>query len=99
MGVNYPTVQESDIDGFARVWDHRGLKLIMDATSKRFAIDFANVVLRSYIDDLRVKAAAALKAKQAATQASGEKVDTPCELPAPVPAPEPAKSSIVLTDC
>jgi hypothetical protein len=95
MGVNYPTVQESDIDGFARVWDHRGLKLIMDATSKRFAIDFANVVLRSYIDDLRAKAAAALKAKQAATTEA-----QPSEaLPAPVPAPEPAKSSIILTDC
>ena len=94
MGINYPTVKESDIDGFARVWDCKGLKLIMDATSKRFAIDFANVVLRSYIDDLRAKAALALKAKQAATPA------TPAEeLPAPVPpAPEPVKSSITLTD-
>jgi hypothetical protein len=94
MGINYPTVKESDIDGFARMWDCRGLKLIMDATSKRFAIDFANIVLRSYIDDLRAKAALALKAKQAATPAPAE------ELPAPVPpAPEPAKSSIILTDC
>jgi hypothetical protein len=93
MGVNYPTVKESDIDGFARVWDHRGLKLIMDATSKRFAVDFANVVLRSYIDDLRAKAALALKAKQAAT------TPAPAEaLPAPVPAPEPVKSTIILTD-
>lgn len=94
MGINYPVVKESDIDGFARMWDCRGLKLIMDATSKRFAIDFANIVLRSYIDDLRAKAALALKAKQAAA--------TPAEpaeaLPAPVPAPEPVKSSIVLTD-
>ena len=94
MGINYPTVKESDIDGFARMWDHRGLKLIMDATSKRFAIDFANIVLRSYIDDLRAKAALALKAKQAATSTAPAE-----ELPATVPAPEPAKPSIVLTDC
>lgn len=92
MGVNYPTVKESDIDGFARVWDCKGLKLIMDATSKRFAIDFANVVLRSYIDDLRAKAALALKAKQAATSPAPAE-----ELPAPVPTPAP-KSSIILTD-
>src|SRR5208337_2193269 len=98
VGINYPTVKESDIDGFARMWDHRGLKLIMDATSKRFAIDFANIVLRSYIDDLRAKAALALKAKQAATLVSGEIFHTPRELPASVPAPEPAKSTIVLTD-
>lgn len=93
MGINYPTVKESDIDGFARVWDCKGLKLIMDATSKRFAIDFANVVLRSYIDDLRAKAALALKAKQSATSPAPVE-----ELPAPVPAPEPAKSTIILTD-
>lgn len=93
MGINYPTVKESDIDGFARVWDCKGLKLIMDATSKRFAIDFANVVLRSYIDDLRAKAALALKAKQAATSPAPAE-----ELPAPVPAPEHVKSTIILTD-
>ena len=93
MGINYPTVKESDIDGFARVWDCKGLKLIMDATSKRFAIDFATVVLRSYIDDLRAKAALALKAKQAATSpAPAEELP-----PAPVPTPAP-KSSIILTD-
>lgn len=92
MGINYPTVKESDIDGFARVWDCKGLKLIMDATSKRFAIDFATVVLRSYIDDLRAKAALALKAKQAATSPAPAE-----ELPAPVPTPAP-KSSIILTD-
>lgn len=89
MGINYPTVKESDIDGFARVWDCKGLKLIMDATSKRFAIDFANVVLRSYIDDLRAKAALALKAKQAAA------TQEPTEA---LPAPVPAKPSIILTD-
>src|SRR5271165_2071679 len=93
VGINYPTVQESDIDGFARVWDHRGLKLIMDATSKRFAIDFANIVLRSYIDDLRAKAALALKAKQAAATLTSAEA-----LPVSVPAPEPEKSTIVLTD-
>ena len=93
MGINYPTVKESDIDGFARVWDCKGLKLIMDATSKRFAIDFANVVLRSYIDDLRAKGALALKAKQAATSPAPAE-----ELPAPVPAPEHVKSTIILTD-
>jgi hypothetical protein len=93
MGINYPTVKESDIDGFSRVWDCRGMKLIMDSTSKRFAIDFANVVLRSYIDDLQVRAAAALKAKQAATTPAPAE-----ELPVSVPSPEPIKSTIVLTD-
>lgn len=93
MAINYPTVREADIDGFARVWDCRGLKLIMDSTSKRFAIDFANVVLRSYIDDLRAKAAAALKAKQQTAPATAEAVPA-----APAPEPEKSKSSIILTD-
>lgn len=93
--MNYPTVKESDIDGFARMWDCRGLKLIMDSTSKRFAIDFANIVLKSYIDDLRAKAAAALKAKQAATTEAAQPAEA---LPAP-PTPEAPKSSIILTDC
>lgn len=93
--MNYPTVKESDIDGFARVWDCKGLKLIMDSTSKRFAIDFANVVLRSYIDDLRAKAAAALKAKQAATTDAVQPAEA---LPAAPPAPEKPKSTIILTD-
>lgn len=93
MGINYPQVNPENVKGFARAWDCNGLKMILDNTSLRFAVDFANVVLRSYIDDLRAKAALALKAKQAATLPAPAE-----ELPASVPAPEPAKSTIILTD-
>ena len=94
MGINYPQVNPNDVKGFATAWDCNGIKMILDNTSLRFAVDFANVVLRSYVDDLRAKAALALKAKQAATSTAPAE-----ELPATVPAPEPAKSTIVLTDC
>jgi hypothetical protein len=94
MPITYPSVNPNDVKGFAQAWDCNGIKMILDNTSLRFAVDFANIVLRSYIDDLRAKAALTLKAKQAATSAAPT-----AELPAPVPAPEPAKSSIILTDC
>jgi len=81
--MGYPTVNRATVDGFLKIYNRGGLNLLFDDISRQAMVDFANVVLRSYIDDL--------KAKQAATQASGEKSDTPCELPAP-------KSSITLTD-
>jgi hypothetical protein len=81
---NYPTVVPEDVNGFARAWDFRGLKMILDTTSRQFAVDFANTVLRSYVQDLTAKAKAQLK-----------QAEEP--VPAPEPAPAP-KSSIILTD-
>lgn len=89
MPINYPKVVPNDVHGFARAWDMRGLKMILDNTSLQFAVDFANTVLRSYVDDLVQKAKAGQKLKQSVEPEASPAV------PAPTPAP---KSSIILTD-
>lgn len=102
MASNFPEVVAADVEGFARAWDCGGIKMILDATSKKFAVDFANTVLRSYVIELRAKAALALKAKQAA--AAGQvNPAVPAQVDAvattPVQPSTPQKSSIILTDC
>lgn len=93
--MNYPKVVTNDVNGFALAWDMRGIKMILDATSRQFAVDFANTVLRSYVDDLVAKAAAqvAAKSKQAVVADAAPAVAAA----APAPAPK-AKSKIILTD-
>lgn len=89
MPINYPKVVPSDVNGFARAWDYEGLKMILDSTSLQFAVDFANTVLKSYVDDLVRKAQAGKKLKDSVESA------TP-----PVVSAEPPveKSLIILTD-
>jgi len=87
MPINYPKVHPTDVQNFAKVWNCNGIKMILDDVSLRFAVDYANTVLRSYVVDLMEKSAAAKKAKQAP--------GTPDAAPAPEP---PKKSSIILTD-
>jgi len=91
MPINYPKVVPEDVNGFALAWEIGGIKMILDATSRRFAVDFANTVLRSYVDDLVAKAKAGQKLKQS--------VEPKAEPAVPVQAnPAPAPSSIILTD-
>lgn len=76
MANNYPQVTKQTVIGFGKAWDRGGIKMILDDTSIQFAMDFANVCMRSYVDDIKedlaiaakVKAALAAKA-QAAPQA------------------------------
>lgn len=91
MPINYPKVVPNDVHGFARAWDMRGLKMILDNTSLQFAVDFANTVLRSYVDDL-VQKAQAQKAKQTVVPDTAP----PAKMQGDI-AVAP-KSSIVLTD-
>lgn len=89
MPINYPKVVTNDVNGFALAWDMRGIKMILDTTSRQFAVDFANTVLRSYVDDLVAKAKAGQKLKQTTEPEAAPTVA------ASVPAP---KSKIILTD-
>ena len=97
MPISYPKVVTNDVNGFALAWDMRGIKMILDATSRQFAVDFANTVLRSYVDDLVEKAQAAQKAKQAAVVEGDQPVKAFTAAPVVEPAPK-KKSKIVLTD-
>lgn len=81
----YPKVERAAVDGFLKVYNMGGLHLLFDNASRQAMVDFANIVLKSYVDDLQAKAKQAL-AKQ-----------NPQTAPAPVPE-APKKSSIILTD-
>jgi len=83
--MNYPGVTLEQTAAFAKAWDKSGLKILLDKTSIEFAHDWANIVLKSYVDDMVAKAKAAAAAKA--------KADAP-----PAPPVEKPKSSIILTD-
>jgi hypothetical protein len=88
--MRYPGVSLEQTAAFAKAWDKSGLKILLDKTSIEFAHDWANIVLKSYVDDMVAKAQAAAKLK--AQVQSGK------ENPGPAPAAEKPKSSIILTD-
>lgn len=93
MAINYPQVNRAAVDGFLRVYNRGGLHLLFDDKSRQAMVDFANIALKSYVDDLVAKA----KAQQAQ---AGQGVDTPQTAPPKqAPVPEKLKSSILLTDC
>ncbi len=98
MPVNYPKVSPGDVQNFARAWDLRGIKMILDETSLQFATDFANTAIRSYVDHL-VEQAHKLNAEKA-VQGSGKNADTTTNAVAahPVPPSTSQKSLITLTD-
>lgn len=86
--MGYPQVQKDQVRGFAKAWNHNGIKLILDDSTLQFAVDFANVVLRSFVDDMK-KSAAKAQPSQPANAVAGSTV-----LPT-VPAPKP--SGIIIT--
>lgn len=84
--MNYPGVTLEQTASFAKAWDKSGLKILLDKTSIEFAHDWANIVLKSYVDDMVAKAKASVAAKLKAGKET------------PAPAAETPKSSIILTD-
>jgi hypothetical protein len=97
-GINYPQVNPNDVRGFAAAWDCGGIKMILDNTSLRFAVDFANVVLKSYVDNLVASASKVRAAKIQAAKDAGIPVPVDAVATQTVPPAAPQKSSIVLTD-
>jgi hypothetical protein len=85
--ISFPTVTDDTVRGFARAWDCGGLKMILDNTSIKFAKDFANQALKSYVIDLMNKAA---KIKAAAQKTNDGTAQKPNEAP--------KSSTITLTD-
>jgi hypothetical protein len=97
---------ESQCRAFAQAWDVNGIKMVLDNTTITFATTFANIVLRSCIEDPAVQkhifghVLAQIKAAKAAAAAPAGEAPAPEQAPAPAPEPPaPAKSSIILTDC
>lgn len=86
-----PKVTEAQTKAFANCWDSGGIKVIMDATSIRFATDWANIALQSFVAQIAQDMAKKVAAKKAEQAAPTNAVSTQT---VPVAAP----SRIILTD-
>ena len=96
--VSIPKIEKKETASFAKVWNKGGVAIILDDTAISFATDWANIVLRSFIED-QVKKAVAMQqkflqeaaAQQAANVAATAKTDVPAT-------PATTKGLIQLTD-
>jgi hypothetical protein len=97
--INFPTIDDNSVRGFAAAWDMNGIKIILDAATIKFAKDLTNQALKSYVVDLANKAARIRQKKLEALKASGD-IPAGTALP-PVPefteAPPKAKPLVTLT--
>jgi hypothetical protein len=50
--MQIPKVDKSQVEGFAKVWTYRGVALVMNDAHIQFAADFANVMLRSFVQQV-----------------------------------------------
>lgn len=96
------TVTTEQTAAFAKAWDSGGIKVLMDSTSIKFATDWANIVLKSFVADMASQVAKVAEAKLAAQKAAVPGMDSaPTNavatqtVSAPTIAPQ---SAIVLTD-
>jgi hypothetical protein len=51
------------VDGFAHNWKYRNILHVIDDVHKQFAIDFANMIVTSFVEDQMAKAKAAAAPK------------------------------------
>ena|ERR1039458_9100398 len=94
------TVTEAQTKAFSLAWDSGGIKVILDNTSVRFATDWANIVLKSFVADMAAQVAKVAEAKLAAqkTVPGMDSVPTDAVATQTVSAPPAPKSRIILTD-
>lgn len=62
MGIVVPQVSLAEAKKFSQVWNSNGVAVIIDEPALQFATDFANVVLRSFVVEQYVRAAAVMEA-------------------------------------
>lgn len=98
MQVQVPQVSLKDVEEFSKVWRKNNIILaILDLTSKEFARDFANVVLKSFV----IEQAQRIMKLQQATQAAKVPPGTPVPsqyppLPPTVLPPSAQKNMVTL---
>lgn len=63
--MNIPKVTAAQVADFAKHWKTPGgISIFTDDIHHQFTADFANIVLKSFVEDAQKAAAAAAKAKQ-----------------------------------
>ena len=65
-------VTKEMVDGFAKVWNYKGLAVPFDDAHKQFAVDFCNMIFTSFFEQ-QAKALLAAKAKLA-TEENNKKI-------------------------
>ena len=96
-----PKVTEEQTKAFSNAWDSGGIKVIMDATAIRFATDWANIALKSFVAEIQKSMAAKIAEKTAPpAKMQGDITVTPTDAVSskPLPPAAPQKGCIVLTD-
>ncbi len=68
MGL--PTVDIKQAEGFGKVWHHNGVGIILNDSHYKFARDFANVVLRNFVQMCEAEVKKNYEAEQAAAKKS-----------------------------
>ena len=63
--MQLPQVTKQQVAGFASVWDHKGVKIILNDIHIQFAMDFANVVLRNFVQQVAAQQMVAAQAAAA----------------------------------
>lgn len=94
-------VTEAQTKAFAQSWDSGGIKMLLDNTSISFANAWANIALKSALENPAVQTAifnhVYQKIKAAKSGQPQVNPAAPAQVDA-VPEPEKPKSSIILTD-
>lgn len=50
-----PKVTKEMTVAFGKAWDSNGIKVILDATTIQFATDWANIALKSFVEDINTQ--------------------------------------------
>jgi hypothetical protein len=57
--MNLPQVDTNQVREFGKVWNHKGVAIILNDLHIEFARDFANVVLRNFVQQVAMQQMAA----------------------------------------
>jgi len=61
--MQVPMVSRAEAKRFSKAWSHKGVALVIDDPLCQFAADFANVVLKSFVQSFVQEKAEAAKPK------------------------------------
>ena len=50
--MQIPQIDRKQVEGFAKVWTYKGVALCLNDAHIQFASDFANVMLRSFVQQV-----------------------------------------------
>jgi len=85
--VLIPSVTKEQTLAFSKVWNNKGIAILLDSSAVQFATDWANIALRSFVQDQMIKFEA-MRAKQ--MEEMGKQTIFPPDTPVP------AKSTIIM---